>query len=222
MIREPTLEHVPAEWAKIWGIDFGISHAFGAALLAWDRELDVLHVLHCIRVTDQLPFQHAALMKPIGAAVNVAWPHDGHVRDRNSGEPLSRAYKAHGLHMLHNHATHPDGSISTEAGIMEMYERMRTGRFKVAAHCVDWFEEFRGYCRKDNQIVKYKDDLMSATRIAVTARRFARAVPLGAYDVRRQAGEVQIAEGLDVDVFAPQAGRPSNVQIAEGLDVEPW
>ena len=83
-------------------------------------------------------------MKPIGAAVNVAWPHDGHVRDRNSGEPLSRAYKAHGLHMLHSHATHPDGSISTEAGIMEMYERMRTGRFKVAAHCVDWFEEFRG------------------------------------------------------------------------------
>jgi len=44
---------------------------------------------------------------------------------------------------------------------------MKTGRFKVAAHCADWFEEFRGYCRKDNQIVKYKDDLMSATRIAV-------------------------------------------------------
>jgi hypothetical protein len=36
MIREPTLEHVPAEWAKIWGIDFGISHAFGAALLFRD------------------------------------------------------------------------------------------------------------------------------------------------------------------------------------------
>jgi hypothetical protein len=35
---------------------------------------------------------------------------------------------------------------------MEMLTRMRDGRFKVAAHLSDWFDEFRGYHRKDGQI----------------------------------------------------------------------
>jgi len=185
---------------KLWGVDFGIGHPFAAALLAWDRDSDTMHVLHCVRVADQLPHQHASRMKPVAAGVPVAWPHDGNRRD-SGGEPLSNIYKRHGLAMLPQHATHADGSISTEAGIMEMYERMKTGRFKVAAHCLDWFEEFRGYCRKDGQIVKYKDDLMSATRIAVMARRFAKAVSLGPQAARRSKGEPgMVADGVDFDV----------------------
>jgi hypothetical protein len=57
---------------------------------------------------------------------------------------------------------------------------MRDGRFKVAAHLADWFDEFRGYHRKDGLIVKLNDDLMSATRIAVMARRHAKDAPFGA------------------------------------------
>jgi phage terminase large subunit-like protein len=205
-IREPTLQYVPPEWQKIWGIDFGIGHPFAAVLLALDVEADTLHVLHCIRVKDQLPHQHAALMKPIGAGVPVAWPHDGHVRDRNSGLPMSRSYKQHGLNMLDTHATHADGSISTEAGILEMYERMKTGRFKVAEHCTAFFEEFRGYSRRDNQIVKYNDDILSATRIGVTARRHARAVPLGASAAKRRPEQRQLAKNVEFDVFNVSSG----------------
>lgn len=220
-IRE-NLENVPGHWAKIWGIDFGIGHPFAAVLLAWDRDTDTMHVLHCIRVAGQLPHQHAALMKPVGAGVKVSWPHDGHRRDSNSGEPLAQIYKRHGLAMLPTHATHVDGSISTEAGILEMYERMKTGRFKVSAHCVDWFEEFRGYCRKDGEIVKYKDDLMSATRIAVTMRRFAQASSLGPQR-RSDQERPRFAEGVDFDVFSPRSDAGSNVRIADGVDdFNPW
>jgi hypothetical protein len=31
-ISEPMIDHVPAHWAKLWGIDFGIDHPFAAAL----------------------------------------------------------------------------------------------------------------------------------------------------------------------------------------------
>jgi hypothetical protein len=78
------------------------------------------------------------------------------------------------LKMLDTHATFADGSNSTEAGIMEMQDRMTSGRFKVAAHLTQWFDEFRSYHRKDGQLVKIKDDLLSATRIAVMAKRFAK------------------------------------------------
>jgi hypothetical protein len=60
-----------------------------------------------------------------------------------------------------------------------MLTRMRDGRFKVSAHLTDWFEEFRSYHRKDGIIVKLSDDLLSATRIAVTARRYGKAVDIG-------------------------------------------
>jgi hypothetical protein len=57
---------------------------------------------------------------------------------------------------------------------MDMLTRMEGGRFKVFKHLVDWFEEFRLYHRKDGKVFKERDDLMSATRYAVTMLRYAK------------------------------------------------
>ncbi len=198
-IQEPPLEYIPAHWLKLWGIDFGIAHPFGACLILWDRDNDVIHVHATVRVADQGPLQHAAAMRPIGANVPVAWPQDGHQRDKGSLEPLAKQYKTHGLSMLPDHASFPDGGNSTEAGLAEMLERMETGRLKVAAHLAEWFEEFSLYHRKDGLIVKLRDDLMSATRVAIMAKRFGRAVALGGAPSGRRRQE--IARDVDFDVF---------------------
>ena len=79
-----------------------------------------------------------------------------------------------GLDMLAGHAQFEDGSVSVEAGLMDMLDRMKTGRFKVLAHLNDWFEEFRLYHRKDGRVVKEGDDLMAATRYALMMLRHAR------------------------------------------------
>ena len=184
-IVEAAIEHIPAYWVKLWGIDFGIGHPFGAVLILWDKDNDVIHVHATVRIADGLPLNHAAAMKPIGAGVPVAWPKDGGDREKSTGQPLAAQYRKHDLLMLGEHANWPDGSISTEAGVMEIDEREKTGRLKVAAHLSDFLEERRFYHRKDGVIVKIKDDLMSATRIAVMAKRYARAVHLGSYAGRR-------------------------------------
>ena len=199
-ISEAHIERVPPHWPKIWGVDFGINHPFAAALLLWDRDADVLHLHHTIRLKDGGPLQHAVPMKTVAAAVPVAWPHDGNIRgDRNTGETMAQLYKKEGLAMLPQHATWPDGGFSTEAGIMEMQERMATGRFKVAKHLSDFFDEFRMYHRKDGQIVKERDDILSAVRIGMMMRRSAREVPLGSH-VAQRPREAQ-AEGLDFPLF---------------------
>lgn len=198
-ITEPPLEYIPEHWTKLWSVDFGIGHPFAAVLQLWDRDNDVIHVHHAYRVADALPIQHAHAMKQIGAAVPVAWPKDGADREKSSGEPLSKAYKIHDLRMLSEHATWPDGGVSTEAGILEMDERMKSGRFKVAAHLSEWFEEYRFYHRKDGQIVKLKDDLMSATRIGVMMKRFGKTVALGSTAIPR--GNTGVAAGTDFDVW---------------------
>lgn len=202
-IKEDRIEHIPAYWTKLWGIDFGIGHPFAAVLILWDKDNDVIHVHHCIRMVDvgamSLPIHHAAAMKPIGEAVPVAWPQDGTAREKSSGEELASLYKKEGLAMLPQHATWPEGGTSTEAGILEMDDRMRNGKLKIASHLADWFEEYRGYHRKDGQIVKVDDDLMSATRIAIMMKRFARIVPLGSGKRKRPTS--LIAEGVDFDPF---------------------
>jgi len=64
-------------------------------------------------------------------------------------------------------------SVSVEAGLMDMLNRMQSGRFKVFKHLNDWWEEFRLYHRKDGKVVKEGDDLMCATRYALMMLRHA-------------------------------------------------
>lgn len=198
-ILEQAITAVPQHWAKIWGIDIGIGHPFGAVLVLWDRDADIVHVHHTVRMADALPIMHARAMKPVGAAVPVAWPKDAGDREKGTGEPISKLYRSEGLQMLADHATWPDGSVSTEAGILEWQDREATGRLKVASHLSDWLDERRFYHRKEGQIVKLKDDLMSATRIALMAKRFARPVQLGGRIAGRE--PVTRAAGTDFDLF---------------------
>ena len=110
--------------------------------------------------------------------VPVAWPHDAYQHDKGSGLQLCEIYRDHGLNMLSEHATHAEGGIGTEAGVIDMLERMQTERFKVFESCEPWFEEFRMYHRLKAKIVKENDDLMSATRMAIMMLRDSRTLPV--------------------------------------------
>lgn len=199
MIAEPTLEYIPPGWFKLWAIDFGINidHQFAAALLAWDKDADIIHILHAFKVPDQTPLQHCVQIKQRGILVPVAWPHDGGSREKGSGEAIQLMYKKQGLRMCSDHATFEDGGYSTEAGIMEMDDRFKTGRLKVAAHLSEWFSEYNDYHRKDGLIVKVRDDIMSATRVGIMAKRMAKPVMLGGKKPSRTPG-AQIADGAEL------------------------
>src|SRR5262249_50169327 len=120
------------------------------------------------------PVLHAAALRPWGKLV-WAWPRDG-AREtlEGAGVALARQYGAQDLDMLPQHAQFEDGSVSVEAGLMDMLDRMKTGRFKVLNHLNDWFEGFRFYHRQDGGVVKQGDDLMAATRYALMMLRHAR------------------------------------------------
>jgi phage terminase large subunit-like protein len=168
---------IPKHWARICGLDIGWDHPTAAVWLAWDRDADVVHVTDCYRVREQTPVVHAAALNARGNWIPVAWPHDGLQLDPGSGVPIARQYRDHGANLLPEKATFPDGGNGVEAGVLQILDRMKTGRFKVAEHLNDWWEEFRLYHRKDGQIVKEGDDLMSATRYAVMMLRHARTAP---------------------------------------------
>ena len=177
---------IPEFWPRICGIDFGWDHPFAASWLAIDPDADIVYVTDCYREKNSTPIMHSAAIKARGSWIPVAWPHDGLQHDKGSGIDLIKQYRDQGVRALLARATHPpgrgqregEGGNSVEAGIMDMLQRMQTGRFKVFSHLNDWWEEFRMYHRKDGKIVKENDDILSATRYAVMMKRFAKTAPV--------------------------------------------
>jgi phage terminase large subunit-like protein len=164
---------IQPHWARISGIDFGWDHPTGWAALAWDRDSDVIYVYDCFGVRNSTPIMTAGMIRPKGDWIPIAWPHDGLQHDKGSGEQLAEQYRSQGLNMLPNRVTFEDGTNGVEAGIMDMYDRMQTGRLKVASHLTDFWSEFRLYHRKDGKIVKENDDVISAVRYAIMGKRYA-------------------------------------------------
>ncbi len=171
---------LPKWFRRINGVDFGIDHPGAGAFCALDPTgPGTFYVYDCYRARDQTPIYHAAAMKKHGDWIPNAWPHDGLERDKGSGEIIKNQYRRHGLRMLKEHAHDPDPKISNhvEPALIEMYEWMRTGRFKVFRTCSQWFEEKRLYHRKQGMLVKEHDDIISAGRYAFMMRRYATTQP---------------------------------------------
>jgi phage terminase large subunit-like protein len=195
---------IPDYWGLLVGLDIGIDHPTAAVKLAFDPDTDTIYVCGEHRARGEAIPVHAAAIRAWNPNIPVAWPHDGHSRDKGSGLNISRQYAAAGCTMMATHAQFSKsegGGNSVEAGVSDMLERMRTGRLKVFRTCPDWFGEFRMYHRADGLIVKERDDLLSATRYGIMMRRFGK--PLR--DLRgnrgRKSGKARIAKGADFDVF---------------------
>lgn len=164
----------PNHWPRIGGMDFGWDHPFAAVEVVWDRDTDTVYVARCYRLRESTPIEHGAGLRPWGKDLCWAWPRDGKRETlEGAGIALAEQYRDQGLNLLHEHAQFEDGSVSVEAGLMMMLDRMRMGKLKVFKEHLDWWEEFRLYHRKDGKVVKEGDDLMCATRYALMMLRYA-------------------------------------------------
>ena len=173
VLREDPIGEIPTGWKQIIGMDFGWDHPTAAVRLLHDPVNDVVHVASAYRQAEASPLIHAAAIKPWGDWIPVAWPHDALQHDK-SGEQYKNLYSEQGLAMLSTHASYDDKRKNgVEEGLMDILQRMQTGRFKVDRTLSQWWEEFRMYHRKDGEVVKERDDLMSATRYAVMMLRYA-------------------------------------------------
>ena len=168
---------IPKYFACIGGMDFGWNHPFAAVKIAWDRDLDVVYIVDEYRQSEQTPEEHSRVIIHWGSWLPWAWPHDGFAHDKGSGIPLKEQYERHGLNMMFEHAKFDDGSNGVEAGLMEMLDRMKSGKLKVFKNCDGWLSERRMYHREKGKVVKLKDDLISASRYAIMRLTSAKTQP---------------------------------------------
>jgi phage terminase large subunit-like protein len=163
---------IPQHFRICCAIDFGISHPTAVAWTAYDADRDIIYLYDSYKRAGEIPAVHSAMIRSKGPAIPLIYPHDGDNRDKGSGNTMADLYREAGMNVVARF-TNADGSNFVEPGIMEMLERMRTGRLKVFADQKDFFDEFRRYHRKQGKIVKEHDDLLDAVRYAaLSVQRF--------------------------------------------------
>lgn len=166
----------PKHFRYIWGIDIGFDHPGAGVLLGYDADADIIYVMDSYKIRGKDSLYHASAIKSRGDWIPVAWPHDGMKHDHGGGKQVAEQYRDHGVNMLERSARYDEkrgGAQPIEPGIIAMYERMLTGRWKVFNNQSDWLAEKRMYHRKDGKIVAKNDDLLSASRIALIDLKFA-------------------------------------------------
>jgi phage terminase large subunit-like protein len=173
---------IPDHWPRIVGLDIGGAESPTAMTWhAWDKDADIFYLYDCYAVAEAAIPMHAAAMKARGDWIPCAWPHDGNVQERASGQRYAEIYRTNGCNMLPEHSTHDDimgeGGFWVEPGVEEIDARMKAGQWKVFRHLLQYFAEYRTYHREKGIIVKKRDHLMDASRMAHMMRRFARMRP---------------------------------------------
>jgi hypothetical protein len=105
---------------------------------------------------------------------------------------------------------------SLEGGIAEIDLREQHGKWKISRSCVCYLEERRLYHRRDGEVVKQREDVLSAARYGLMMRRHFRpfdecdtwhtgaAWPLGPGNARRSSpnqssGDFDLFTGKSVD-----------------------
>lgn len=168
---------IPAHWARIKGIDFGLAHPAAVSSLAWDRDTDTVYLYSCWRERINRSADHIeAIRADSHNWIPVAWPHDGEKRDPKSGEQLAMHYRKRGVNMLGKSARFKNdvgGGQSQWKIVEEVRDRLASGRLKVFRTCRPWLEEYRSYHKKDGLIVARKDDALKSSFYGLMMLRYA-------------------------------------------------
>lgn len=148
---------MPSYWPRGYGLDVGWNWT-AAVWMAHDIDSDVVYLYDAYKRGQAEPSIHADAIKSRGDWIEGEIDPAARARSQKDGEQLLEIYSELGLWLR-------PANNAREAGIMEVWQRLSTGRLKVFRHLGDWLSEFRIYRRDEKgQIVKVNDHLMDATR----------------------------------------------------------
>jgi len=157
--REIVVEafEIPRYWPRGYGMDVGWNWT-AAVWIAMDVDADVAYLYDAYKHAQAEPPIHAASIRARGSWIEGEIDPASRSRTQKDGDQLMELYSEQGLWLR-------PANSAVEAGILEMWQRLSTGRLKVFSHLQDWFTEFRIYRRDERgKIVKVNDHLMDATR----------------------------------------------------------
>lgn len=163
----------PKHFQRAYGFDVGWNKT-AAAFGAYDRDDDILYITGEHYRGQAEPSIHADAIKARGPWIPGAIDPASRGRDQKKGEQLVQLYRDNGLILVF-----ADNGV--EAGLLEVYQRLSTGRLKIfRGACQNLIREYRLYRRDEKgNIVKENDHLMDALRyLVMTGLKIAKTQPI--------------------------------------------
>jgi hypothetical protein len=151
---------IPRHFRRLYGLDVGWKKT-AAIWLAHDLDTDVIYGYSEHYRGQAEPSVHAAAIRARGVWIPGAIDTAARGRSQKDGETLWQNYEDLGLNLI-------KANKAVEAGILEVYERLSTGRLKLFKTLQNTLSEYRIYRRDTNgRIVKENDHVMDAMRYGV-------------------------------------------------------
>lgn len=151
---------LPDWWARAYGMDVGWNKT-AAIWGAYDRDTDTIYCYSEHYRGHAEPTIHAKAIKMRGEWIPGLIDTAARGRSQVDGRSLWKLYEDEGLH-LHK------SNKAVEAGLLEVLDRLSTGRLKLFDTLVHTLGEYRLYRRDDKgRVVKENDHLMDALRYLV-------------------------------------------------------
>ena len=144
-------------WRRIAGIHIEDNGDIAAVWLAHDKDADCVHLYDCAVFRREVMAVIAEGLNARGRAIPLAW--------EQSGQEVIEKLKERGCKVLSE--GYKDTPAVSEVTSRDLWERMRTGRFKVDRRNAEWLDEYRNFYREDGQVPQESFPLMSATRHAI-------------------------------------------------------
>jgi len=165
-IEESVLKVDPFAIPKYWPRGYALDVGWNKTACVWgarDPSTDVVYIYTEYGRGEVLPSTHAAAIRARGEWIPGVIDPASRGRSQDDGTQLLQTYQDLGLSMT-------PANNSVEAGLLEVWERLATGRLKVFSTCVGWLAEYRVYRRDEKgKIVKQFDHFMDATRYLVVS-----------------------------------------------------
>ena len=150
---------IPDHWPRGFGLDIR-GHTAAAIWGARDPESGVLY-LYSEYFAEEDPAVHAAAIRSRAAWIPGFMDPQANGREQYDGYRLMEIYRKHDIKL--QSVMNP-----LESGILEVSERLRSGRLKVFASLAKYLEERRLYRRDERlQVIRDRDNLQDATRCLV-------------------------------------------------------
>lgn len=155
---------IAPEWRRICGLHVQDEGTIAAVWLAHDKSSDVVHAYDACLFQREVLAVIAEGLIARGRWIPIAWHKDA--------KDIADKLLDRGVNMLPEPSE--DTAAMAEVLSRDVWERMRTGRFKVDKRLANWLDEHRGFNRQDSQVPRESFPLMSATRHAVAMLYYAR------------------------------------------------
>ncbi len=155
---------IDSQWGRICGVHVQESGDLSAVWMAHDKLSDCIHLYDaCIFQREVLAVYSEGLIAR-GRWIPIAW--------EKGSKDISDKLLDRGCNMLYEPSE--ETPELAEMVSRDIWERMRTHRFKVDKRLQNWQEEYKSFMREGEKVPLKTAPLMSATRHAVDQIQFAK------------------------------------------------